>query len=241
MTIGVIIQARMGSTRLPGKVLMKLDEQNTILDFILNQLKHCATIDKIVVATTILKEDNVIENMLKKHDVECFRGSPSDVLDRYYQCAKIHSFSTIVRITGDCPLIDPNVVDKIVTKFKSNVYDYISNAVVRSFPYGLDTEIFSFNALETAWNLAKKDFEREHVTPYIYTDKKRFKIFNYKNQKNLSAFRCTVDEIEDLVLIRNIIAKIQKRPILMEDIVDLLTKETTLTTINKNVKHRHIL
>ena len=230
----------MGSTRLSGKVLMKLEEQNTVLDFILNQLKHCTIIDKIVVATTILKEDDVIENLVRKHNVECFRGSPEDVLDRYYQCAKLYLFSTIVRITGDCPLIDPNIVDKIVRKFTSTNYDYMSNATVRTFPYGLDTEIFSFDTLETAWNSAKKMNEREHVTPYVYCNHNKFRIFHYKNRKNLSSFRCTVDEMDDLILVRNIVSKIKKRPILMNDIVDLLTKENELTTINRNVKHRHI-
>ena len=241
MTIGVIIQARMGSTRLPGKVLMQLDDQNTVLDFLLQQLKHCRCVDKIIVATTNLKEDDVIENMLKKQNMICFRGNPTDVLDRYYQCAKLHSLDTIIRITGDCPLVDPILVDEIVTMFKSNMYDYISNAVIRSFPYGLDTEIISFNTLEIAWKSAKKDYEREHVTPYIYDNPKLFKIFHYKNRKNLSSFRCTVDEIADLILIRNITSKIQKRPILMNDFVDLLIREPNLININKNVNHKHIL
>lgn len=230
----------MGSTRLPGKVLLKLDEKNTVLDFVLRQLSYCKIIDKIVVATTNLKEDDVIASLLQKNNVECFRGDSTDVLDRYYQCAKAYSFSTIIRITGDCPLIDPNIVDKIVTKFKSNDYDYISNAVTRSFPYGVDTEVFSFSALEMAWNCAKKDLEREHVTPYIYNNEDKFRILHYQNQQNLSSFRYTVDEIDDLKLVRHIVSAIQNRPILMEDVINLLTEDSTLTELNKNVKHRHI-
>lgn len=240
MTTGVIIQARMGSTRLPGKVLMRIDQQNNILDFILKQLKNCKNVDRMIVATTLLKEDDIIEKELKKHGVLCFRGNPVDVLDRYYQCAKLNSISTIVRITGDCPLIDPTIVDKMLVQFRSGVFDYMSNAVVRTFPIGLDTEIFTFDALERAWISAKKDYEREHVTTYLYSNPNIFKIFHYRYHKDYSSFRCTVDEKEDLILIRKIISKISKRPILLDDIIDLLTREAELTTINKNVKHRHI-
>lgn len=230
----------MGSTRLPGKVLMQLDEQNSVLDFILRQLENCKNTDKVIVATTVLKEDDIIEEKLKKQNTLCFRGNPTDVLDRYYQCAKLNSISTIVRITGDCPLIDPDIIDKMLTKFKSNTFDYMSNAVLRTFPIGLDTEIFTFNALEKAWISAKKDYEREHVTPYIYSNSEIFKIFHYRHHQDYSSFRCTVDEKEDLILIRKIISKIRKQPILLDDIIDLLTRETELSTINKNVKHRHI-
>lgn len=230
----------MGSTRLPGKVLMQLDEQNSVLDFILRQVKNCKNVDKVIVATTVLKEDDVIEEKLKKQNILCFRGNPTDVLDRYYQCAKLNSISTIVRITGDCPLIDPDIIDKMLIKFRSDAFDYMSNAVLRTFPIGLDTEIFTFSALEEAWTVAKKDYEREHVTPYLYNNSRVFKIFHYKHHQDYSSFRCTVDEKEDLILIRKIISKIHKQPILLEDIIDLLTRETELTTINKNVKHRHI-
>lgn len=230
----------MGSTRLPGKTLMKLDEQNTILDYVIQQLKHCKNIEKIIVATTSLKEDDVIEEFTKNKGIMCFRGSPSDVLDRYYQCAKHYSLSTIVRITADNPLIDPNIVEKLLEEFKSNSCDYVTNAVVRSFPYGTETEVFSFDALEKAWNNAKKDNEREHVTPYFYNNPEKFKIYHVKNEKNLSSLRWTVDQIEDFTLVKNIVSKISKRPILMIDIINLLTKEPELLAINKNVNHKNV-
>ena len=163
-----------------------------------------------------------------------------DVLDRYYQCAKLHNLTIVIRITADNPLIDPNIVEKVLTEFKSHSYDYVSNAFVRSFPYGTETEIFSFDALEKAWNNAKNDNEREHVTLYLYNNPKKFKIYNVKNQNDLSSFRWTVDQIEDFILVQNIISKIYKRPILMGDILSLLTKEPDLLTINKNVKHNHL-
>lgn len=240
MTTGCIIQARMGSTRLPGKVLMKLDKQNTVLDYVIQQLKHCKNIEKIIIATTSLKEDDVIETFAKNNDILYFRGDSLDVLDRYYQCAKLHNLTIVIRITADNPLIDPNIVEKVLTEFKSHSYDYVSNAVVRSFPYGTETEIFSFDALEKAWNNAKNDNEREHVTLYLYNNPKKFKIYNVKNQNDLSSFRWTVDQIEDFILVQNIISKIYKRPILMGDILSLLTKEPDLLTINKNVKHNHL-
>ncbi len=240
MTTGCIIQARMSSTRLPGKVLMKLDEQNTILDFVIQQIKHCKSIEKIIIATTNLKEDDVIEIFAKNKNILCFRGNPSDVLDRYYQCAKLYSLSIIIRITADNPLIDPTIMEKVITEFRSRSCDYISNAVVRSFPYGTETEIFSFDALEKAWNNAKNDNEREHVTPYFYNNPDKFRIHHVENQKNLSSLRWTVDQIEDLILVKNIVSKINKNPILMTDIVNLLTKEPKLVDINKSVLHKHI-
>lgn len=230
----------MGSTRLPGKVLMKLDKQNTVLDYVIQQLKHCKNIEKIIIATTSLKEDDVIETFAKNNNILYFRGNSLDVLDRYYQCAKLHNLTIIIRITADNPLIDPNIVEKVLIEFKSHSYDYVSNAVVRSFPYGTETEVFSFDALEKGWNNAKSDNEREHVTPYFYNNPKKFKVHTVKHQNDLSSFRWTVDQIEDFTLVKNIISKINKRPILMDDIMSLLIKEPELLTINKNVHHNHL-
>lgn len=240
MTAGCIIQARMGSTRLPGKILMKLDKQNTVLDYVIQQLKHCKNIEKIIVATTSLKEDDLIEQITKNNNVECFRGNELDVLDRYYQCAKLYSLSTVIRITADNPLIDPFIVDDVVKKFSSNTCDCMSNALVRSFPYGTETEIFSFSALEKAWNSAKKDSEREHVTQYFYANPEIFCICQIQSSQDFSSLRWTIDQMEDFVLVKNIVSKISKRPILMHDVIDLLTKEPELLAINKNVIHRNL-
>lgn len=231
----------MGSTRLPGKVLMNLDEHDTILDYVIKQLKHCNNIDKIIIATTDLKEDDVIETFAQNKNMTCFRGSPLDVLDRYYQCAKLHSLSIIVRITADNPLIDPIIVEKVISEFQSSSCDYASNAISRSFPYGTETEVFSFNAIEKAWINAKQDAEREHVTPYFYNNPEKFRIRHIENQENLSSFRWTIDQIEDFILVQKIVSKINKRPILMNDIIHLLTKEPKLLTINRNVTHKHVL
>jgi spore coat polysaccharide biosynthesis protein SpsF len=232
--IGCIVQARMGSTRLPGKVMLPLDEEHTLLFYVLKQLQSCKYIDKIIVATTDKKDDDVIVDFVTNMGIACFRGSDEDVLDRYYQCAKHYSFSTIVRITSDCPLIDPVVVDMLVEKFNSGSYDYVTNSRPLTFPYGIAADILSFQAIETAWKNAKLPSEREHVTPYIVNNKQNFKIFNVTNSQNFSHIRITVDRINDLKLVQTIISKIKKRPILMNDIVDLFLKEPELFDINKN-------
>lgn len=240
MSVGCIVQARMGSTRLPGKVLMKLDEHNTVLDYVIQQLKHCKNIDKIIVATTLLKQDDEIEKLTKNNDIVCFRGDSSNVLDRFYQCAKLHSLTTVIRITADNPLIDPIVVEKVIIQFKQKNYDYVTNTLVRSFPYGTEVEVFSFEALEEAWRSAKQDTEREHVTPYLYNNPEKFRIHNVMNDHDVSSLRWTVDQIEDLTLVRNIVSKITTRPIVTSEILNLLSKEPELITINKNVIHKHL-
>jgi len=232
--IGCIVQARIGSSRLPSKVLMKIDHEHSILHFILNQLKFSQCIEKIVVATTNLEDDNIIVERLKHLKIDYFRGSSDDVLDRYYQCAKKFSFSTIVRITSDNPLIDPTIVDKIITKFQSDKFDYVSNTIKRTYPYGTEVEVFSFNTLEILWKNSKKPSEREHVTPYIYNNLEKFQTYNVENTENLSHFRYTVDRENDLQLVKLIISKITKRPILMNDILELIKKDKKLIEINKN-------
>ncbi|MBA4717711.1 MAG: glycosyltransferase family protein [Nitrosopumilus sp.] len=240
--IGCIIQARTGSLRLPSKILKKIDQINTVLSFTVKQVKNSKIIQKIVVATTNLPEDDVLLNHTKELRVDYFRGNSFDVLDRYYQCAKKFSFSIIVRITSDCPLVDPIIMDEIISNFEKNKnsLDYSSNVHPnRTFPHGTDVEVFSFETLETAWKEAKKPAEREHVTPYIYNNKK-FRLFNLTNQNNLSNFRWTIDYKEDLELIQKIISKIDARPILMNDILELLSKNPELIKINQNIHKEKI-
>ncbi len=233
--IGCIIQARIGSSRLPGKIMMPVNENNTVLSFGIKQIQFSKLIDKIVIATTDLPEDDVISNYVKKLNISCFRGKSKDVLDRYYECAKKFSFSTIVRITSDCPLIDYTIIDSIVSKFLKNKYDYLSNVhPITTFPTGTDVEVFSFKSLEKSWKEATKPSEREHVTPYLYTSKK-FSVGVFKNSRNLSHLRWTVDYKEDLDLICKIINQISTRPILMKNILDLFVKYPELKKINENV------
>ena len=232
--IDCIIQARMGSTRLPGKVMMKVDKTNTILSHVINQLKNSKKIDRIIIATTDLQEDDIIVNHAKILKTDLFRGNAVDVLDRYYQCAKKISSKIIVRITADNPLIDPDIVDDVINQFLKNSFDYITNANPRTYPYGTEVEVFSFQALEEASNNAENPSEREHVTPYFHNNKEEFKISNIKLTENLSHLRWTVDRENDLKFVKKIISEIKNRPILMQDIIKLISKKPEILDINKN-------
>ena len=237
--IGCIIQARMSSTRLPGKVMMNVENQKPVLYFVINQLQECKLIDKIIVATTTNEEDNQIVNYSKNLGIDYFRGSSKDVLDRYYQCAKKYSINTIVRIPSDKPLIDPEIVDNVVSVFNNNSYDYVTNFLSNpTFPSGTEVEVFSMSALKKAWENAKLPSEKEHVTAYFPNHEDEFKISYIENSENLSHLRWAVDRIEDLELVRLIVSKIEKRPILMKDIVALFNEEPELVEINKNVNRK---
>ncbi len=237
MVIGCIVQARMGSSRLPGKALLKIDNDNPILYYVINQLSFSKILEKIIIATTDLEDDDQIEQFSKKIGIECFRGSADDVLDRYYQCAKKFSLSTIIRITADNPLIDPTIVDQVIKKFLSGSFDYVSNHIPRTFPQGTEVEVFSLKSLESAWQKSKKRSEREHVTPYFYNNPNLFRIGSVSYDDNISYLRWTVDKYNDFELVKMIISKIKNRPILMQDILELFYKEKSLFDINKD----HIL
>lgn len=233
--ISAIIQTRMGSTRLPGKVMKIIESDNTILSYVISQLKNCKTLDKIIIATTTLNEDDVIFDYAKKEGIDCFRGSSDDVLDRHYQCAKKFSCTDIVRIPSDKPLIDPTIVDKIVTEYKKESYDYVSNFLNETFPNGTEVEIFSFETLEKTWRDAKKPSEREHVVPYIMNNPKIFQLHNYSNSEDFSKLRYVVDRKEDLELVKEIVSRIDHRPILMDDIIKIYKNEPAVFEINRYV------
>jgi len=235
MKIDCIIQARMGSSRLPGKVMMKVDDENTILDSMINQLKFCKLIDQVIIATSKKIEDDVIENFCKNKSLNYFRGSENDVLDRYYQCSKKFKSEIIIRMPADKPLLDPTVVDRVVENFSKNNYDYVTTFLPSTFPSGTEVEIFSFTALEKAWKESELPSEREHVTPYIHKNPEKFQISNFKNDVDLSRFRWAVDEKEDLILVQNIVSKIDHEPILIKDIINILEKEPEIFKINSNV------
>jgi len=232
--ISAIIQARIGSTRLPGKVLMKLNE-DTVLSLLLKQLKHSKFLTEIIIATTTNPEDDVIEKFAISNNIKLFRGDSDNVLDRYYQCAKKFSLTHIVRITADNPLIDPDMIDQAIKKYSTFNYDYLTNSIDRTFPNGTEVEIFSFNALEVAWKNAKKKSEREHVTPYFYNNPNKFKIYHFKQKNDQSKFRYTIDRKEDYDLVVEILSKIKTRPIKTSDIIDLLTNTPELLKLNSHI------
>ena len=166
----------MGSSRYPGKILEKINGI-TVLDSLFQQLKYSKLLEKKIIATTEKEEDDVLIEFLKSRDMDMFRGSELDVLDRFYQCAKKNNIKNIVRITSDCPLIDPNIVDEVIEKFNSGEYDYVNNFSKIRCPSGFEVEIFSFQCLEKVWRYAKEE-EREHVTKYIYKNPNKFFSFD---------------------------------------------------------------
>ena len=227
--IAAIIQARMGSTRLPGKVLAEI-AGHPMLWHVVNRVREAKTLDKVIVATSDSPSDNILVASCEQDGIPCFRGREDDVLDRYYQAARWIGADAIVRITADCPLIDPVVLDKVVTAYLDGECNYASNTIERTYPDGLDTEVFSFEALEKAWREARLMSEREHVTPYIWKNLDLFRLRQVTQQTDLSDLRWTVDEPEDLEFVRKIYEYLYQpgHVFLMDDIVKLLQRHPEL-------------
>lgn len=234
--IVAIIQARMASTRLPGKIMVNVAGK-PILEHIIERIKKSQLIDKIVVATTVKEQDKPTIAIANKCNVESFAGSEEDVLDRFYQAAKVYEADIIVRITADDPFKDPEVIDKVVTCYLGykSATDYASNTINPTYPLGLDVEVFSFDTLERTWREAKEPFEREHVTPYIWGHPEIFRLANVQNEEDLSHLRWTLDNEADLEFIQEVYAILYRegKIFLMDDILDLLKKEPRLVRINK--------
>jgi len=208
----LVTQARLGSTRFPGKILKEINGKS-LLQIHLERLKLCKKVSKIIVATTIKEEDTSVYNKALKLGFHAFSGSELDVLDRFYQAVKNENAEWIVRVTSDCPLLDPVLVDKVITCVKENNMDYGSNGLIEHFPDGQDVEVFKFSALEIAWKNAKLLSEREHVTPYIRNNSNGkgnglFSAINYPCTSDYSRIRMTVDEVEDFELIKILVQKL---------------------------------
>lgn len=205
----LVTQARSGSTRLPGKVL-KMVEGKSLLQIHLERLKKCTNVAEIIVATTDKPEDTIIYDQALEWGFSASRGSESDVLDRFYQAVKDKNAAWIVRVTSDCPLLDPALVDDVISYVQHKNMDYGTNGLVEHFPDGQDIEVFKFSALEIAWKNAKLNSEREHVTPYIRNHangagENRFEMINYPCESDYSHIRMTVDEPRDFDLIAYLI------------------------------------
>jgi spore coat polysaccharide biosynthesis protein SpsF len=239
--IAAIIQARMGSERLPGKALADICGK-PLLWHIVERLKRSKLIGRTAIITTKRPEDDAIEDLCRAYNVDFYRGDAEDVLDRYYRAAKLCKAKTIARITGDCPMIDPHVVDKVAGFYIKNAgeLDYVTNSLKSTYPRGLDTEVFSFRALEKAWREAREAYEREHVTPYIYEHPDRFRIENVENDRDLSGMRWTVDEGPDLEFVREVYKRLyrDKKVFLTADVLRLLEKEPHLADMNRDVKQK---
>lgn len=237
--ITCIIQSRVSSSRLPGKILLP-GYNKPLLLHLFERLKKSKLIKKIIIATTKSITDDVIFNLCKKNKIEVFRGNSLDLLDRYYKCAKKYKAKNILRITSDCPLMDYRLVDKVIKKFFLTRSDYISNVHPPSFPDGFDIEIFKFRTLEKAYFKAKKKHEREHVTPFMWDNRGVFKISNYRNNsKNYyNKYRLTLDYKEDYYVIWKIFNDLypKNKYFKLEDIIKYLKKNMQILINKKFLK-----
>lgn len=236
----IILQARMSSSRLPNKVLMPI-LGIPMLSHQIARISQVKTPHKLIVATSEQVNDDAIEKLCQKLNTYCFRGSLDDVLGRYYQTAqaynKIDNIKNIVRVTGDCPLIDSDIIDKIIELYRSTNVDYCSNCAPATLPDGLDVEVFSLAALEKMYLLAKKPSEREHVTSFIRNNPELFTTTNYCHTPDLSHYRWTVDEATDFELVTKVYQALYKEnpQFKLNDIVNLMQHQPKLVKINQGI------
>ncbi len=260
-----IIQARMASSRLPGKVLLDIGGQ-PMLSRVVERMRGAKSLAQVVVATTTDASDDLVERLCQERGYQCYRGSAKDVLDRYYQAARRTAADIVVRVTADCPVIDPGLINSAVStllgeaskrdewivntdqprsinKSHLTTYDFVANRLPppwgRTYPIGLDVEACTFAGLETAWREARLSHQREHVMPFFYDNPERFRIHLLNHETDLSAFRWTVDTAEDLELMRQIYARFDGRDdFTWLEVLGLFEREPALAQINARVQHK---
>jgi len=233
-----IIQARMGSTRLPGKVLMDLGGRSALAR-VVRRVRRCSRVDEVVVATTCSRADDAIVRECEALDVKALRGSEDDVLDRYYRAAREFVAEIVVRITADCPLIAPDVVDQTIAALVNESADYASNVFPRTYPRGLDVEAFTMNALSQAWREADQGYQREHVTPYFYEHPEIFRSTSVRNRHDYNQYRWTLDTADDLALLRAIYDRLGNRDDFdWREAIEVMQSEPELSTINAHVRQK---
>ncbi len=241
MKVISIVQARMGSTRLPGKALKPI-EGKAMTWHVLNRLKRSKSIQTICLATTDKKEDSALLELANNMGVNSFAGSETNVLDRYYQCATAQKSDHVVRLTGDCPLIDPEVTDAIINKHLESGADYTSNTLERSFPRGLDTEVMTYDTLKKVWEAAVTDGAREHVTQYIRLNRGDFRVEQVVANPSLKApdFRFCVDTEEDFEFVASVYHYLYRinADFKTQSVLDLLDKRPELKKINEHVQQK---
>ncbi|WLD93088.1 glycosyltransferase family protein [Alkalihalobacillus sp. AL-G] len=245
MKVVAIIQARMGSTRLPGKILKEVLGKS-LLEYQIERIRLSEYIDEIMIATTTNAHEQPIIDLCNRLSLPFYRGSEHDVLARYYQAAKEASADVVVRLTSDCPLLDPKVVDQVIEEFlnESNGYDYVSNTLTRTFPRGMDVEALSMFCLEYTHDHTGKDAHREHVTPYIYENPDLFKLGNVKLSSDYSNVRLTVDTPEDFELVEKIIEYSSQHfsgaYVDLRTILDILEKNSEWLEINRHIEQKKV-
>lgn len=241
MKTSVIVQARMGSTRFPGKILKEVDGQ-PLLAHLFKRLSLCKEVDSLILATTTNSEDDLLEEFASKFNVNVFRGSVDDVLDRYFNAAQKFGTDVIVRVTSDCPLIDPAIIDEAIVHFNNNDLDFYSNSepLPSKWPDGMDLSIFTLKALKKVKALAQKPSDKEHVTFFFWQNPELFKCSKWEASKDFSKFRLTIDYIEDLTIIENVILNFANSNVeekkwpntSMDQIVDYLSNNPSIANVN---------
>lgn len=229
-----IIQARMNSTRLPGKVLIDIVGK-PMLWHVVRRTQRAQTLDQVVVAMPDQPADTAIAEYCAEVGIDWFRGNEEDVLDRYYQAASHFEADVVVRITADCPLIDPEVIDKVVNTYRHGRYDYVTNTIPCTYPDGLDVEVFPSTVLGNAWRYARWESEREHVTPYIRNHPELFQIKNVAHEEDLSNMRWTVDEPQDLEFMRAVYNRLENSSLGMADVLAVLERCPALLEISAGI------
>ncbi len=235
MKVLAVLQARVSSSRLPEKVLKPIMGKPMLVQQV-ERVSRSELIDKLVVATSNQASDDPIEQLCEEHGLAVYRGSLDDVLDRYYQAVKNYQPLHVVRLTGDCPVADPGVIDQVIAQHLGQQNDYTANILEPTYPDGLDVEVMTFAALEKAWQNADLPSEREHVTPYIRNRSDSFRLANVGNDQDISHHRWTVDEPEDFELIVRIYKELlpKNRDFRMSDILDLIASKPELGNINND-------
>lgn len=237
-----IIQARMGSSRLPGKVLKDICGR-PMLGWVVERVRQSRLVDQVVVATTTDVSDEPVVEFCRANAIACFRGSPFDVLDRYYQAAREYQADVVVRVTGDCPLIDPQVVDRTISELQTRQLDFSANRLPppykRTYPIGLDVEVASMAALSEAWRDAKEPHEREHVMPYLYAGVRKFKTGVVDAEVDHGGQRWTVDTPQDLEFMRKMAELLNCRmDFTWLEVLALVQAHPELAEINAGVPHK---
>lgn len=243
MKTAAIIQARMGSTRLPGKVMRPLAGR-PVLEHVIDRVRACSLVDDVVVATTTLRRDDVVVEAARSRGVRTYRGSDEDVLSRFYHASR--GAEAVVRVTADCPLFDPGLLERMLIRFHehhaaSDGTDYLSNTIVRTYPRGLDAEIVTFEALERAFEQAVDPYEREHVTPYIYRHPELFRLEAFTGEPDLSHLRWTLDTEEDYRFLTEVYAALAAPDAVfpMQAVLDLLDRRPDLVRTEEQAASGH--
>lgn len=236
MKIVAVIQARMGSTRLPGKVLLPLEDRS-VLEWVITRVSASSLVDDVVVATTISPDDLEIVKLCATIGVRVYCGSEDNVLDRYYQAGRLLTADHVLRITADCPLIDPKVIDDVVSTHLESDADFTCNTITVSYPDGLDTEIFKFKALKDSWEGATLKTEFEHVTPFVKSRPEMYRLINISYKEDLSNKRWTLDNAEDYEFLKIVFNNVYYgNPLFnMQDILTFLDKNPDLEKLNNHI------